>query len=87
MDDSITLVVVTPSGKVFSGRASYVSLPEQGGKIGILKGHAPLLAALEEGEIFCRQQSGTVCIRVSDGVAEVSDNYVTVLASAAKLME
>lgn len=85
--DNITLVVLTPTGEVFSGNANYVSLPEQGGRIGILQGHAPLLAALEEGEILCRQESGTIRIWVRSGVAEVSDNHIAVLSASAKLVE
>ncbi len=45
----LNLEIVTPQGRAFKGEALSVQLPGVMGQMGILVGHAPLLAMLEPG--------------------------------------
>ena len=51
LPDSIHLEIVTPERLLFSGRVDSVTVPASTGYLGILPGHAPLLAELGIGEI------------------------------------
>jgi F-type H+-transporting ATPase subunit epsilon len=51
LPDSIHLEIVTPEKLLFSGRVDSVTVPASTGYLGILPGHAPLLAELGIGEI------------------------------------
>jgi len=46
-----TLKVLTPTEKVFSGKAKSLSLPTQAGSLTILKNHSPLLAVVSIGQV------------------------------------
>ncbi|MGF1484242.1 MAG: ATP synthase F1 subunit epsilon [Opitutales bacterium] len=50
----LTLEIVTPDRKVFSGTADCVVLPTAEGEIGVLPGHLPLIAQVEPGEVALR---------------------------------
>ena len=84
MDEQIRLQVIAPSGAVYDGPVSYVQLPLEGGSVGILSHHAPLLGAVVEGVVRCTSGSEEHYIAVTHGVAHVADNTVTVLVSAAE---
>jgi F-type H+-transporting ATPase subunit epsilon len=51
LPDSIHLEIVTPEKLLFSGKVDSVTVPASTGYLGILPGHAPLLAELGIGEI------------------------------------
>jgi F-type H+-transporting ATPase subunit epsilon len=85
--DAIHLHIVTAEATVFDRRVNYVNLPQSYGSLGILRGHAPLLCALEGGVIRCTGEEGAARIRVGKGVADVADNEITVLVSAAEILE
>jgi F-type H+-transporting ATPase subunit epsilon len=48
---SLTLEIVTPEKKVFSGTADSVVLPTVEGEIGVLPGHLPLITQVQPGEV------------------------------------
>jgi len=72
--------VITPEGSVFEGDADSVVIPAWDGEIGILKGHAPLMALLGEGELRVRGHRETERFFVSGGFVQVGDDVVTVLS-------
>ena len=62
-----------------------VQLPASGGSMGILAGHAPLLAELGVGECVVRLPDGAEeTYAVAGGTVEVSREQVTVLADTAE---
>ncbi len=62
-----------------------VQLPASGGSMGILAGHAPLLAELGVGECVVRLPGGAEeTYAVAGGTVEVSRSQVTVLADTAE---
>ena len=85
--DRIGLHIVTGDGPVLEQTVESVNLPTAFGSIGILAGHADMLCAVEAGVLRCRGSEGTVRIRVGKGVADVADNEITVLVSAAEILE
>ena len=85
MEDRIHLKVVTPVGVALERDVSYVSLPTPEGSVGILANHAPMLCAVGRGRLKCRSEDGESFVFVSEGVASVENNEVTVLAEEARI--
>lgn len=78
-EDRIHLQVVTASGVVFDARVSYVNVPLTDGSIGVLAGHAPILAAVSAGTLECDVAGKRQQIAVGDGIVQIRDNRVTLL--------
>ena len=88
MKDGIHLEIVTAGGSVYDDMVSYVELPFSGGSVGVLKDHAPMLGAIEDGVVTARKENGTVeFIAVNLGVANVVHNEVTLLVRTAERAE
>ena len=80
----IHLTVVTPKQKLVDEEVDEVSLPGRAGYFGVLEGHAPMLSALQVGEISYRQGTKVSYIAVVWGFAEVLPDQVSVLADMAE---
>ncbi|CAE7657809.1 atpE, partial [Symbiodinium necroappetens] len=61
---------------------SSVSLPGVEGRLGILRGHAPMLAPLAYGLLRYRRQGEWVPMVLRGGFATVQNNVVTILTTA-----
>src|SRR5881392_3976488 len=79
------LPIVTRERKIVETDVDEVELPASDGEIGILPGHAPLLAMLRIGQM--RYRSGTTVNRLvlSWGFAEILPDRVIVMAETARL--
>ncbi len=75
--------LVSPEKLLFSGQVEQVDIPGSEGDLGILAGHAPLVATLRPGIIAVRAGSDTQRVVIFGGVAEVSPAGLTVLADNA----
>ena len=76
--------VVSPDRIVFDGEGSAVVAPAWDGKVGILPGHAPMLALLGSGVLSIeRAGGGTETFHVAGGVLKVERNQVTLLTEYA----
>ena len=85
MATTFPLSIVTPERTVLSEPAISIRLPAITGSLGVLAGHAPMLAELGVGECVVRLNSGAEeTLVVSGGFAEVSREQVTVLADSAE---
>ncbi len=81
--DRIHLVLVSTDGQKWERQVCSVTLPATLGSLGILANHAPMLCALDEGVMSCRSEAGeTARIRISQGIANVANNEVTLLLSS-----
>ena len=88
MNDGIHLEIATAGGSVYDDMVSYVELPFSGGSVGVLKDHAPMLGAIEDGVVTARKENGaTEFIAVNLGVANVVHNEVTLLVRTAERAE
>jgi len=73
--------IVSAEQAIFSGEATMVIAPGEGGELGILPEHTPLLTRIKPGTIRIQQASGEEeVIYVSGGMMEVQPDMVTVLA-------
>lgn len=79
-DIRLHVVIVTGDQLVYDGSAERVIAPLVRGQISILVHHAPLLAALDPGELVVRGPDSEDDFAVGGGFLEVLDNQVTVLA-------
>ncbi|HEY3324746.1 MAG TPA: ATP synthase F1 subunit epsilon [Planctomycetota bacterium] len=76
----LKLAVVSPSRSVFSGEAKSVVVPAFDGEMGVLPGHAAMLAMLGTGEVRVGLPDGqTKHLAVRGGFLQVNHDNVTVL--------
>ncbi len=85
MAATFPLSIVTPERTVVSETVASVQIPASTGSMGILAGHAPLLAELGVGECVVRLPNGAEeTYAIAGGTVEVSREQVTVLADTAE---
>src|SRR5712664_2142549 len=58
LPDAIELVIVTPERQLLREKAIEVQLPGEGGYLGVLPGHAPLITELGIGELSYHDPGG-----------------------------
>jgi F-type H+-transporting ATPase subunit epsilon len=85
LPEKIHLEIVTPDRALFSGAVDSVTVPSTTGYLGILPGHAPLLAELGIGEISYRMGDQTEFLFCSWGFVEVLPDRVVLLAQTAEM--
>ncbi|MFZ3453047.1 F0F1 ATP synthase subunit epsilon [Arthrobacter sp. 7Tela_A1] len=78
--------IVAADHFVWSGAAKMVKARTSDGEIGILPGHAPVLAILAEGELAIEPVSGSrITVGVDGGFFSVDSNRVVIVADNAQL--
>ena len=81
---SLSVRVVSPDKIVFEGEASALVAPAWDGQVGILPGHAPMLALLGSGRLDVeRPGGGSDSFHVAGGVLKVERDAVTLLTEYA----
>lgn len=80
---ALRVSVLSPEQTVYEGQATQVVVPALDGLLGILRGHAPLMALLGEGIMRIENGREVAQYRVSGGFLQVVDNVVTVLSEHA----
>lgn len=75
--------VVTYEEKVLEQEADYVLVRTTEGDMGILPNHSPFIAGLSTGEMKIRLNGKEEKYFVSEGLLEISNNVVTIIASEA----
>jgi F-type H+-transporting ATPase subunit epsilon len=74
--------ILTMAESLYSGPARFVVATELDGEVGILPGHAPLIAALGEGSVRITDPAGKIeRFRASGGFLHVLEDRVTILTS------
>jgi F-type H+-transporting ATPase subunit epsilon len=83
--------LVTPEREVWSGEADFVTARGVDGDLGVLPGHAPLLAALAVGPVFIDAGGSRTAVAVDGGFLHVAHEddvtRVDILAEHALLSE
>ena len=80
----MTLEILTPETKLFSGDVYGVQLPGVAGSFEVLDRHAPLVAALGKGNIkVLKTKTDTINYTIQSGFVEVLHNKTTVLVEGA----
>ncbi|MBR0157802.1 MAG: ATP synthase F1 subunit epsilon [Clostridia bacterium] len=82
--NTFLLEILTPESPFFKGECVSVVLPATDGMLGIMAGHSPLTAAVDNGRISFTDPEGNVRIcAVSRGMVSVSARRVRVLCESA----
>jgi F-type H+-transporting ATPase subunit epsilon len=78
--------LVSADSRVWSGEASMVVVRTVDGDMGVLPGHAPILAVLAAGEIrITPVDGGSVVAAVDGGFLSVEHDRVTLVSDSASL--
>lgn len=81
----MTLEILTPDKKVFSGDVYGVQLPGINGLFEVLDKHAPLVSALKDGKLkILKDKTQTTSYNIQSGFVEVLNNKTVVLVEAAE---
>lgn len=84
----MTLEILTPEKKLYSGDVYGVQLPGTDGLFEVLEKHAPLVSALKEGNVKVLQdKTHTEKFSIKGGFVEVLNNKVTVLVEGAVALD
>ena len=84
LPEKIHLEIVTPEKHLFSGDVDSVTVPANTGYLGILPGHAPLLAELGIGQVEYTVNGKVEYLFSSWGFVEVLPDRVVLLAQEAE---
>jgi F-type H+-transporting ATPase subunit epsilon len=81
----MTLEILTPEKKIFSGDVYGVQLPGLSGVFEVLEKHAPIVSALKEGRLkVLKDKNSSTSYTIQGGFVEVINNRATVLVEGAK---
>lgn len=80
----MTLEILTPERKIFSGDVYGVQLPGIDGMFEVLEKHAPLVSALKAGKLkILKDKASNIHYTIQGGFVEVLNNRATVLVEGA----
>ena len=80
----MTLEILTPERKLFSGEVYGVQLPGIDGSFEILDRHAPIVSALKKGNLkILNSKTSSSNFTIQGGFVEVLNNKATVLVEGA----
>lgn len=81
----MTLEILTPERKIFSGDVYGVQLPGISGSFEVLDRHAPMVSALKAGKLkILKDKTATSSYTIQSGFVEVLNNKTTVLIEGAE---
>lgn len=80
----LSVALITPQETVFEDTADMVVLPAWDGEVGILRGHAPMMALLGSGIMRVTRNGSEERFFVSGGFLQVADDVVSVLSERAE---
>jgi len=79
------LVVLTPEKEIYKGSVTSVKVPGLKGQFEVLNNHAPIVAALGEGEVRILDAKGEKSVfTIQKGFIEVLKNEVSLLVQGVK---
>jgi F-type H+-transporting ATPase subunit epsilon len=81
---ALHISIIAPDRTVWDSDAEEVILPSSTGQLGILRGHAPLLTALDIGVMRVRIDKDWTPIVLMGGFAEVENDELTILVNGAE---
>jgi F-type H+-transporting ATPase subunit epsilon len=85
MAKKFKIEIVTPEKLVFSEEIESLVIPAERGYLGVLAGHAPLLASLQPGEITIKGSAkGELHFATSGGFMEVTPGKAVLLTESAE---
>ena len=80
----MTLEILTPERKIFSGEVYGVKLPGISGSFELLDKHAPMVSALKAGKLkILKDKNSNINYSIQSGFVEIINNVTTVLVEGA----
>ena len=79
----LTLEIVTPEKRAFTGAADSVTVPTDSGEIQLLPGHIPLITLVVPGEIVVNNGPAVERLAVDKGFARILGDTVSIVTQAA----
>ncbi len=83
MADTLQLEIVTPGAVIYSEAVDMVTLPGSEGETGIYPNHVPLMTKIQAGELIAKKAGSEEILAVSEGFAEITGDYVSILTDNA----
>ena len=81
----MTLEILTPERKIFSGDVYGVQLPGISGLFEVLDKHAPMVSALKAGKLkILTDKTSTILYNIQSGFAEILSNKAVILVEGAQ---
>lgn len=82
----MTLEIITPDTRVWSGKIRSIRVPGTRGSFQVLRDHAPIISTLETGTVTVVDSQGKpLFFEISGGVIEVKMNKIVLLAESARM--
>ncbi|HEY8483777.1 MAG TPA: F0F1 ATP synthase subunit epsilon [Longimicrobiales bacterium] len=81
--ERLTVRVISPERTIYEGEADMVVAPAWDGEVGVLRGHAPMVVLLGEGDLRIRRDGVEEEFYVSGGFLQVANDVVNVLSERA----
>jgi F-type H+-transporting ATPase subunit epsilon len=81
---ALHISIIAPDRTVWDANAEEVILPSSTGQLGILRGHAPLLTALDIGVMRVRVDKDWIPIVLMGGFAEIDNDNLIILVNGAE---
>ena len=81
---ALHISIIAPDRTVWDSNAEEVILPSSTGQLGILRGHAPFVTALDIGVMRVRTDKDWTPIVLMGGFAEVENDELTILVNGAE---
>lgn len=82
----LAVALITPDSSVYQGEADMVVVPAWDGQLGILRGHAPLMALLGIGQMRVMLDGNEQTFHIDGGFLQVADDTVNVLSERAEAL-
>jgi len=83
MSGKFTFSISTPEGPVAGGPCDFLVIPTTAGEVGVMAGHAALVACVAPGELRVTVEGATRSFPVGGGLADVRDDEVRLLVATA----
>ena len=80
---ALTIEIVTPEKKAFTGPADAITVPTAQGEIQLLPGHIPLTSLVVAGELVVQNGSSIERLAVDKGFVRILGDVVSVITEAA----
>jgi F-type H+-transporting ATPase subunit epsilon len=81
----MNITVLTPEKEIYKGQIASVKVPGISGQFEVLKNHAPIVAALGQGDVRITDEKGEKKIfSIKKGFIEVLKNEVSLLVQGVK---
>lgn len=84
---NLSLEIVTPQAKAFTGEVKSVTLPGALSPFQVLLNHAPIVSSLVKGQLKIETTDGSIkSFETSNGFVELVNNKLSVVVESAKLI-